>query len=291
MRNLFYLIFKYNHFFLFLALEVVCFYLLIQHQYFHSSRFANVAYEVTGEYYEGYTNAVEYFNLRRVNDSLMAENAELRNQLNNSYYNNRPRNELRAQDTVEAFTVEGEDIKDTSFKKQQYRHIPANVINNSVTKRNNYITLDKGSKQGIEKRMGVVSSDGVVGIVKTISPHFSVVISILHNDFRLSAKIRESGQVGSVTWDGVDPKVVQLKDVPMYVDIKQGQTVVTSHYSGIFPEGIPIGEIIDYKVKKGDNFFTIDLKLNTTLRNLKYVYVIQNKMQEEQQKLEEVAKE
>jgi len=290
MRNLFYLIFKYNHFFLFLALEVVCFYLLIQQQYFHSSRFANVAYEVIGKYYEGYTNAVEYFNLRRINDSLMAENADLRNQQNNSYYNNRPRSELRAQDTVEAYMVEG-DIKDSSFKKQQYHHIPANVINNSVTKRNNYITLDKGSKQGVGKRMGVVSSDGVVGIVKTISPHFSVVISILHNDFRLSAKIRESGQVGSITWDGVDPKVVQLKDVPMYVDVKKGQQVVTSPYSDLFPEGVPIGAVLDYKVKKGDNFFTIDVKLNTVLRNIKYVYVIRNLMQEEQQKLEEAAKE
>lgn len=290
MRNLFYLIYKYNHFFLFLALEVVCFYLLIQHQHFHSSRFANIAYEVVGEYYEGYTNAVEYFNLRRINDSLMGENAELRNRLSNSYYYEQSKAKLQKPDTGQS-QLANQGQADTILKKQQYQYIPANVVNNSVAKRNNYITLDKGANQGIEKRMGVVSSEGVIGIVKTVSPHFSVVISILHNDFRLSAKIRESGQVGSVTWDGDDPEVVQLKDVPMYVDVKKGQEVITSQYSDLFPEGIPIGEILDYQVKKGDNFFTVDVKLNTLLKNIKYVYVIHNLMQEEQQNLEEAAKE
>jgi len=235
MRNLFLFLARYYNVFLFLFLEVICLFLIINTQYFHNTVFANWTQQLVGNYYEGYTNTVKYFELSRLNDSLRTENAQLRNRLDHAfYYFEKPG--IPDPDSVSAprLKTATDTFRDDTLmyrKIRKYKYFPAKVINNSINKRNNYITLNKGSVQGMEEPMGVITEHGIAGIVKSVSEHFSVAISVLHNDFQLSCKIREIEQVGSLSWNGNDPNIVQLKDLPTYLNIRKGQQVVTSQYS------------------------------------------------------------
>ena len=133
------------------------------------------------------------------------------------------------------------------------------MINNSVNKRNNYLTLDKGSEHGIKSEMGVISSTGVVGIVKDVSAHYCTVMSLLHKNTRLSARFRNSGYFGSVTWDGDDPTKAQLNEIPKHVTFNVGDTIVATRYSSIFPEGVIIGAVSGSSSTPGGNFHQIEL--------------------------------
>ena len=297
MRNLLLFFTRYYNFFLFLLLEGICFYFILNYQYFHNAAFFNFTQDVVGRYYQGYTNTLDYFELAEINDSLKAENARLRNRLENAYYYHEPPG-IPSKDTagagVPAVQTEVDTVMEDSLKYKRirkYKYYAAQVVNNSINKRNNYITLNKGGNQGMEERMGVITDEGIVGIVKRISNHFSVAISVLHNDFNLSCKIKEIEQVGSLTWDGNDPQIMQLEDLPTYLDVQKGQEVVTSQYSVIFPENIPVGKVVDYEVKKGANFYTVYVELYADLRNLNTVYAVKNLMRREQINLEEQAKE
>ncbi len=294
MRNLILFLVRYYNVFLFLFLECICFYMVIHTQYFHNTVFFNAMQNAVGEYYQSYTNTIEYLELKEVNDSLRTENKRLRNKLKNSYYYyEKPAlNALDTSGLPDLKPVKDTVQKDTlRFKRiQKYKYYPAKVINNTINKRNNYITLNKGSAQGMEEPMGVITKEGIVGIVKNVSSHFSAAISVLHNDFHLSCKIKPINENGSLIWNGDNVKIAQLKDLPAHLNIQKGQEVVTSQYSLIFPKGIPVGKVTDYEVQKGDNFYTVYVKLYADLRNLNTVYAIKNLMQEEQIKLEEQAK-
>lgn len=245
--------------------------------HYQSSVFFNFAYEISGGIYQSYSNTLNYFRLEEVNDSLQKANSRLYNKMRSSWYGV----SSGAENTGE----------DTAIVKKKYRFIPVKVINNSVTRRNNYLTLNKGRLHGIKEQMGVISANGIVGIVKQVSPHFSVVISVLHRDFRVSARIRETGYVGSLLWDGRDPGIALLKDVPMNANVKEGQVVSISPYSVIFPKDIPIGKISDYEIEKGGNFYTIYVKLNTNFHKLTRVQIVKNTMHREQINLEKEARE
>lgn len=211
-----------------------------------------------------------------MNDSLMAENARLRAIQPYSKYI----------DTTKPVAV-----TDTIFK-QKFVYLPGRVINNSINQRNNYLTLDIGNKNGVDKLMGVVTTAGVVGITTAnVSTNFTAVLSILHKDFSISAQIAETGSIGDLTWDGKSPDYVLLSGIPIQAAVKKGQVVNTSPYSTIFPEGTNIGIIQDFEVKSGESVYTIKVKLAADLRNVRQVYVIDNLMKEEQQKVEAVEKE
>ncbi len=201
---------------------------------------------------------------------MQIENAKLRSQLLTSYYQNN-------------LTVN--HINDTIYK-QQYEYIPAGVVNNSVTKRNNYITLNRGSNHGILPQMGVISESGIVGIVMSVSPNYSTVLSLLNNNCKISAKVKKNGAFGSLVWDGDDPSIARLLDVNKHVPVATNDLVITSNYSTIFPEGIPIGKIYAHSLDAGDNFHTIKVELFTDFSTVSTVYVIRNLFKEEQQQLE-----
>lgn len=201
---------------------------------------------------------------------MQIENAKLRSQLLTSYYQNN-------------LTVN--HINDTIYK-QQYEYIPAGVVNNSVTKRNNYITLNRGSNHGITPQMGVISESGIVGIVMSVSPNYSTVLSLLNNNCKISAKVKKNGAFGSLVWDGDDPSIARLLDVNKHVPVATNDLVITSNYSTIFPEGIPIGKIYAHSLDAGDNFHTIKVELFTDFSTVSTVYVIRNLFKEEQQQLE-----
>ncbi len=219
---------------------------------------------------EGVNYLKEYIHLKDDNASLAEDNARLRNSLKDALYEN---------DTLHTTIVD-------STNHQQYNFITAKVINNSVNRRNNYLTLNKGSMQGIKPEMGVISSDGIVGIVKQVSPHFCTVMSLLHKDARISAKIKRNDFFGSLVWEGGSPFFASLKEIDKTVPVQKGDTIVTTSFSSIFPAGIMIGRITDSRVAAGSNFHDIEVHLSTPFQKLSHVYIINNILKEEQRTLE-----
>jgi rod shape-determining protein MreC len=252
------------------VLEITAFVIIYRFNNYQKASFVNYTTGVTSSFYTAVSNTQEYFNLRRINDSLQVENARLRSEQLTSYYKN-------------SFTPT--QINDTIYK-QQYEYVPAQVVSNSVTKRNNYITLNRGSAHGIKPEMGVISESGIVGIVMNTSEHYCTVLSLLNNNCKISAKIQKNGAFGSLVWDGDDPKYAALRDVNKHVPLMTNDVIITSNFSTIFPEGIPIGKIYSHSLDAGDNFHTIKVELFTDFSTVSTVYVIRNLMKDEKKDLE-----
>jgi len=208
----------------------------------------------------------EYFNLKESNRQLALENARLRAELS-------------------AYKQSISMVQPDTARINQYRYIPTKVVNNSYNKTYNYLTLDKGEKHGIYPDMGVISSNGLVGVVNHVSENFSTAISILNPQLRISAKIKKSNSIGSLVWEAEDVNYVMLNDIPYHLSIEQGDTIVTSGYSAIFPENITIGYISDYELK-GGNFYEIRVRLANNMRNISYVYIVRNTLKQERKTLE-----
>ena len=270
MRNLLVFFTKYNAFFLFLIFEIVSVLIYINYNSLQKASIINSSNAVTGNLYERINEFYSYLSLNDVNDSLSKENARLRNNLKSSYY-------------VDSLTKA--KVKDSVYKVQ-YEYIPAKVVNNSVNKVNNYITINKGKKQGIEKGFGVICSLGIVGKVINVSENFSVVQSLLHKDSQFSAMLVNDKEIGYVEWgDDFDPHKALLKDVSNNALPKIGESVVTSGFS-LFPEGIPIGKISNLHTKGGGYSLNMEIKLGVDFSKLHYVNVIINKLAKEQEGLE-----
>lgn len=265
---------KYYNFFLFLLLQVICFYLIIHYHEHHRAVFWDNAYEISGWVYDQTESVNSYLNLRQVNDSLRAENARLREQAESSFYRS----------LHHIGELEDEVLKD------QFKYISARVINNSVNRPNNFITLDRGTMHDVEPPAGVITANGVAGILTHASRHFSAGISALHQEFNLSVQIEESGYIGSLSWEGNAPNVLRVTDIPRHKNVREGQKVVTSPYSRLFPEGIEVGEIFHHEVDPITNFHIIRIRPSVAFEDLRYGYIIHNTMAEEQVQLENQAR-
>jgi rod shape-determining protein MreC len=270
MRNLLLFIWKHYFFFVFLMLETLCIYLVVQNNYYQHASFINSSNTVSASVLETSHNVKDYFYLKDVNEVLAKENAELRSRLLESY---------------SVVINNWAKITDTVLR-QKYVYTSAKVVNNSTNRRNNYLTLDKGSKQGIEKDMAVITNTGIVGQVKDVSENFCSVKSMLHSQSIVSAKIKKDGSYGPLTWDGVDFEYVTLSDIPTHVHFMKGDTIVTSAYSTIFPENIRIGTVESWVQKSGEYFYTVKVKLLTDFKKLTHVYVVNNLLKKEQEELE-----
>ena len=261
---------RFSSFFIFLLLETISFFFIIREHAFQNAGFINSSNEAVGRIYESYNNSKEYLYLRTINDSLRDENARLRAGQFASFRD-------------EKFSVDANCNPDFS---QIYTFLSAKVINKTIDKTNNYITINRGSKQGIEKDMGVITDQGIVGIVKDVSEHFSVVMTILHKDSKISVKIGNSSYTGSLVWQGKDPRVAQILNVPNHVKASVGDTVFTTGYSSIFPENIMVGRIKEARVPSGSNFYEMSITLSTNFEALPYVYIVNYMMKKEQSQLE-----
>ena len=177
-------------------------------------------------------------------------------------------------------------INDTIASVLPKKYIPAMVINNSIAKRNNYLTLDKGTKHGVEKGMGVVTSSGVVGIIKDVSEHFSSVLSILHGKSKTSVVLQHSHYFGSLEWNGGNYQNAVVNDIPSHVQLNIGDTIISSGYSSIYPADIPIGTISRINTKSNKNFHQIDIQFLEDFKQLKYVYITEGALSIEVQELE-----
>jgi len=270
MRNLLVFITKYNAFFLFLIFEVSSLVIFIKYNSFQKASFINSSNDVTGNLYARINEFHRYLSLNEVNDSLANENARLRNQLKSSFY---------------VDTLHKQKVTDSVYK-QQYQFIVAKVINNSVNRTNNYITINRGSRHGIAKGMGVMSNLGIVGKVVFVSDHFSVVQSLLHKDSEFSAMLANNKEIGHIEWgEDLNPHKAVLKDVSNNALPKLGELVVTSGYS-LFPQGIPIGRISNLHTKAGGVFLNMEVALSVDFSDLQYVNVVINKFAQEQAGLE-----
>lgn len=271
MRLLFLLLWRNNFTIVFLLLQAASFYLLIENNKYQNASVLNATNVVVTKTTEGVNYVREYIHLRENNRFLAEENARLRNQLKDATYSS---------DSTHT------QVNDT-LALQQYTFITAKVINNSINRRNNYLTLDKGKLQGIKPEMGVITSNGLAGIVKQVSDHYCTVMSILHKDTRISAKIKSNNFFGSLVWNGEDPRYASLNEIDKTVPVKVGDTIVTTSYSSIFPANIMVGVVSSKELKKGSNFHDIRVRLSTRFDNLTYVYVVDNLMKNEQRALEE----
>lgn len=271
MRNLLLFIQKFNFVILFIVLEVFSLFLAISSNVSRKSTAFNSANVITGFIYEQINFYRNYFYLRKENEILLRDNTQLRNEINSSY---------------KFDTAFYQLLHDTIFI-QQYSYQSARILKNSIHKPNNYITIDKGSKQGVEEDMAVINADGVIGIVVKVSTNFSTAISLLNSKIGISAKIKANGYYGSVVWDGQNYMHAILKEIPNHVELNVGDTIVTSGYSSIFPEGILIGEITEFEKNSQDNFYTIKVKLSVDFKNIQNVYLIKNLLRKEQLQLEE----
>jgi rod shape-determining protein MreC len=270
MRNLLIFINKYNAFFLFIIFEISSLVIYIKFNSFQKASFINSTNKVTGTLYAQVNELYSYLSLRETNDSLAKENARLRGQLKTSFYID---------------SVNKKQVTDTIYK-QQYTYIEAKVINNSTNRSNNYITINRGSLQGVGKGMGVICSSGIVGKVVFVGPHMSIVQSLLHKDSRFSAMLSKNHEIGYIEWtDDLDPHKGYLKDVSNNAQPKIGEEVVTSEFS-LFPAGIPIGKVSNLRTKNGGFALNMEVKLAVDYGKLQYVNVVVNKFAEEQAGLE-----
>jgi rod shape-determining protein MreC len=270
MRNLLIFITKYNAFFLFVIFEVLSLVIYIKYNAFQKATFITSSNKITGGLYAKVSDFDSYLTLKGINDSLANENARLRNLLKSSFYID---------------TVAKHKVTDTTYK-QQYEYIVAKVINNSVNRSNNYITLNRGSKQGVAKGMGVICDLGIVGKVVYVSDHFAVVQSLLHKDSQFSAMLAKNKEIGTIEWnEELDPHKGLLKDVSNNAQPKVGELVVTSGYS-LFPAGIPIGKVSNLHTKGGGFSLNLEVKFAVDFGKLQYVNVVNNKFALEQAGLE-----
>ena len=271
MRNLLRFVIRYHFFFLFLLLETVSVILIVQYNNYQRAQFFNFSKSIQGSYYETFGGIREYLSLRQTNRDLYRENTLLRNQMD------------RLARNLETTSNGGYD----SIPHRQYSYIPARVINNTVNKQFNFITLNKGRHHGIEPEMAVIAPNGVVGIVYAASGNYSTVIPMINRSFGLSAKILKNGYFGSLSWAGSGYQEAILKEIPFHVEIQPGDTIVTSGYSAIFPEGITVGTIAEFEARA--NFYTISVDIAVDYKNLQYVNVIRNLLQDERRELERIS--
>ncbi len=275
MKDLLNFLLKYNDWFLFILLEVMSLTLFFRFNNYQGSVFFTSAGEVTGMVYELAENVTGYFRLRATNDELMQKNVELELQLDQ--YRRALAEATR--DTTGLEQMEQEVLAGYEMRK-------ATVINNSVTHADNYITLNKGTADGIRREMGVVDGNGVVGIVFLASAHYAVVIPVLNSKSSIFCKIKRSDYFGFLKWDGGSPEYAYVMDLPRHSLFSLGDTIVTSGHSAVFPSGIPVGTVDNIADSHDGLSYLLRVKLFTDFARLGDVRVIAGKGQEEQAALE-----
>ena len=275
MRNLINFLLKYNYWFLFVILEVASFVLLFRFNNYQQSAYFTSANTVVGAVYEVSGGISSYFHLKSVNEDLLDRNMLLEEQINNL----EKALKERQLDSIAVKSIRKMPQKD-------YQLFKARVIKNSLNLADNYITLDKGSSSGIHSEMGVVDGNGIVGIVYETSPSYSVVISVLNSKSNISCKIVGSDYFGYLKWEHGDSRYAYLKDLPRHAEFNLGDTVVTSGFSTVFPEGIMVGTVDDMSNSHDGLSYLLKIKLATDFGKLSDVRVIARNGQQEQKELE-----
>lgn len=255
---------QYRNFILFLLLLGIGTIFSSYRSTYHQTKIQKFGLVISGKIFESIDNSSSYLNLKESNQRLLIENNELR------------QNIIHLKQII---TAETEKEVDSSLVDYLVR--PATVVKNSFSKARNILIIDKGSADGILNDMSVIGPNGIIGIIKQTSEHFSSVISILYQDFKINANVQNKGAFGSLSWEGSDPTQMILSDISVINDISVGDTIVTGGMSAYFPKGIAIGTITDFETPTSGGYYTIEVALLNNLTNLEHVYVIENKKRSE----------
>ncbi len=263
MQQIFNFLVRFKTGLVFLLLLFVALTFTIESHSYHESKWVSSTNFITGSIYETSNNFKEYIGLRKENNKLAQENANLRSLLLNL-----------KNDSI--FNFNSSIIQDTT-----YQSLPAKVISNSYAKKDNYLLLNKGRKNSIAENMGVISSFGIVGLVEEVSGNYARVISVLNSNISINAKLKKSNHFGSLVWNGNNPYYTQLIDVPRSAKIQKGDSIVTGGNSLIFPAEIPIGVISNFELNVNQGYYDIEVNLFNDMTSLENVYIINFKKQEE----------
>jgi len=280
LKNLINFLIKYSVVFLFVFLEIVSLVLISRNKGYQRSVLLSSTNQVTGWMYEKSSNFFEFFKLKEANANLALENTELINKVTLL--------ESQLASLTDSVFITGWSKKAIPPEKE-YEYISARIIRSTTHLAQNYLTLNKGSNQGIKPDMGVISDAGVVGVVQTVSPKFSKVIPILNPQTTISAKFKKNNYYGPLMWDGVDYRYAKLGDIARHVRFSLGDTLITSGLVKTFPEGILVGTVDNYNIKESDAYYNIQVKLAVDFRTLTHVKVINYLNYEEQGILEQSA--
>lgn len=263
---------------LFFVLTFFSLFLFIRNNEFQRSKYLSVCQEIAGRVFLVSNSVESYVNLKTINSDLIRQIAVLEQEMRDSKKKVETLSEL-----VFPLDVHGyERIYPNAFS-----FIPAKVVNNQIARMdNNYITVNKGTLAGVKEDMGVLSPNGIVGVVISVSPHFSKIIPILNPKYQPSCKIKGTGYFGNLLWDGKDSRYISLKELPQHAAFNIGDTIVTSGYSTVFPEGMPVGTVEDTFKKKGENYNSLKVKLFTNFGALSEVLVVVNALKDEQLNIE-----
>lgn len=270
MQQILNFIFRNKNLLLYLFLLVISITLTIRSHSYHQSKFLNSSNSISGGIYKTSNNITTYFNLEKENQKLVQENMRLRSVLfNREYEKEIPIDATKFDSTVLTYEI-----------------ITARIIKNSYSNLDNYITINKGSNDGVIQDMGVITSNGILGIVENTSKNFAIVQSILNRKSNLNAKIKNTNNFGSLVWNTKDHHTVQLIDIPRRIPVKVGDTILTGAASSIFPENIPIGTIKGWNLDVSKSSYSIDITLFNDMSNIKNIYLIYNKNRVEIELLE-----
>jgi len=278
MRNLFAFIYRFRAFLVFVLLESLCVFLIVRYNTYQGAAFFNSASHYVGQVLEFQSDITDYFRLTSVNSTLASENATLRKELLQYKLAEQEESASRLDTAIYAPT--------DSARTAPYLLHAGRVIHNSVRRTNNYMTLSIGSAKGVQPGMGVIASNGAVGRVKTVSANYATVTSLLHSQMLVSAKIKKDNTFGTVKWQGGDYRTALLDYVPLHVKPAKGDTIITSGFNTVFPEGVLIGTISEVAKEADKSFYTIKVKLAVDFAQLSYVYVVENTRKAERDTLE-----
>lgn len=271
MERLFVFIYQYRAFFTFVLLEVLCFWMIVENNQYQGAKYFNSSNTVVASINNFSQSIRDYFLLTEVNRTLAEENAELRKAV-----------EQQKQLLQDARPVAIED----SALLNRFQFVSAKVVNNQVDRFKNFITINKGSDAGLQPGMAVISPLGAVGKVKAVSEHYSVVTSLLHIDYMISAILKNTEHYGSIQWNGKNPLFAKFNFIPRHVKPVVGDTIVTSGFNAVFPDKILIGVISEIELSPEALSYDITVALSQDFRKLSYVSVVKSNLKSEQDNLE-----
>lgn len=259
MQNLLKILLRYSNFLVFIVLEVAAFLLISLNNAYPRSSLFSTANEFIAWQHEQLSEIRGYFSLRSQNEQLAAENAALRNQI----------------------------CRMDSANSASIRYMPAKVVHLTTDRMHNYLTINRGSNDGIQRGQGVRNEEGVVGIIRTVGRNYSVVLPVINTHTNLSCRFAKNDYIGTLQWDGKDCRFAQLADVAAHMVVNPGDTIVTSGLSPVFPEGIPVGIVEKSVLSEGESYYSIRVRLHTNFKRLRYVEVVQNAHQQELEELQD----
>ena len=258
MFSLFTVFQRFGHFILFVVLEVISLYLVVNYNQSQKQIFIHSSSLVTGSILEKTSKLDEYVYLQNENQKLIQENTRL----------------LQEILSLSSASVQSSPLD--SFYLL-YEAVPAKVINQNIQSLRNYITLDKGAIHGVDRPLGIITNDGVVGIIKNIGQKYSSAMSLLHVDNRVSASLKNQNYFGTISWNGKNILKLSLEGIPKYATVMTGDSVVTNGYSTLFPKGVLVGTVATHQLDKSGDFYDIEVRPSVDFGNLANVYIIKNK--------------